>query len=192
MRKPIILIGPVCCGKSTIANLLSNKMNIPRYELDELRWEYYQEQGYDEEQASKIVREKGFPGLLAYWKPFEVYAVERVVSEYTNCVIDFGAGHSVFENEEQFNRVQKALSSVDHVILLLPSPDLDKSTKILNARFTKLLEDEIGEVDLDVLKMNENFVKHPSNSKLASATVYTEGKSPEETCEEIVQLISGE
>lgn len=32
----------------------------------------------------------------------------------------------------------------------------------------------------------EHFVKHPSNQRLAKINVYTEGKSPEETCREIM------
>lgn len=177
-------------GKSTIAKLLSERMQIPRYELDELRWDYYREHGYDVEKAAQIAEEEGMAGLLAYWKPFEVYAVERVVEEYTDGVIDFGAGHSVFENEEQFKRVQAALSPISHVILLLPCPVLERSTEILNARVAKLLEREVGVVDPNVLRANERFVKHPSNRRLANLTIYTEGKSPVETCEEIYSRIS--
>ncbi len=190
MTKTIVLIGPMCAGKSTIAKLLAEQIQIPRYELDELRWDYYREHGYDAEKAAQIAENEGMPGLLTYWKPFEVYAVERVMADYTDCVIDFGAGHSVFEKEEQFKRVQTALSSTDYVILLLPSPDLEKSTEILNARLTELLEREVGEVDPNGLQANEHFVKHPSNQRLAKLTVYTEGKSPEETCEEIYRWLS--
>jgi hypothetical protein len=29
-------------------------------------------------------------GRYAYWKPFEIYAVEQALSEYRNAIIDFG------------------------------------------------------------------------------------------------------
>ncbi len=41
----------------------------------------------------------------------------------------------------------------------------------------------------EVLAANETFVRHPANGRLAKQVVYTEGKTPEETCEEIVELI---
>jgi hypothetical protein len=106
-------------------------------------------------------------------------------------VFDFGASHSVYEKEELFSRVQNALAPFDYVILLLPSPNLDESVKILNARFSKLLEREVGKVDPKLLDLNEHFVKHPSNRQLAKMTIYTEGKFPEETCDEILEKVTG-
>ena len=37
--------------------------------------------------------------------------------------------------------------------------------------------------------MNEYFVRHPSNYRLAKLTVYTEGRSPEETRDEILERV---
>ena len=186
----IILIGPMCAGKSTIAKMLAERLGIKRYELDSLRDGYYDEIGYDRELASKIANgEEGMMGLIKYWKPFEAYAVERALSDYENCVLDFGAGHSVYEDEELFIRVQNALAPFDHVILLLPSPNPDESVEILNARFSQRLEREVGKVDTRLLGLNAHFVKHPSNHKLAKIIVYTQGKSPQETCDEILEKI---
>lgn len=186
----IILIGPMCAGKSTIAKMLAERLGIKRYELDSLRDGYYDEIGYDRELASKIANgEEGMMGLIKYWKPFEAYAVERALSEYENCVIDFGAGHSVYEDEELFIRVQNALAPFDYVVLLLPSPDLDVSVEVLNARFSQLLQREVGKVDIRLLGLNAHFVKHRSNHELAKIIVYTQGKSPQETCDEILEKI---
>lgn len=190
MNTTIILIGPMSAGKSTIAKRLAQRLGVQRYELDELRWAYYRELGYDQEVASGIARsEEGMLGLIRYWKPFEAYAVERASSEYENCVLDFGAGHSVYEDEELFARVQKALSPFDYVILLLPSPDLDQTVRILNARFSRLLREEVGEVDPELLRLNEHFVRHPSNHRLAKMTVYTGDRTPDDTCDEILAKI---
>ncbi len=186
MNTTIILIGPMSAGKSTIARLLAEKLELPRCELDKIRWGYYQEIGYDADAAAKIARsDAGMVGLLNYWKPFEAHAVERALGEYQG-VIDFGAGHSVYEDETLLARVQKALAPYPHVILLLPSPDLDESVAIVNARFSEMVKEEVGEVDAEVLKMNEQFVKHPSNHLLAKIVIYTKDKTPEETCAEIM------
>lgn len=190
MTTTIILIGPMSAGKSTIAELLAQKLGVDRVELDGLRWDYYEEIGYDKAEAARIAEsEEGMVGLLRYWKPFEAHAVERVLAEHSNCVIDFGAGHSVYEDEALFGRVQAALAPFDNVVLLLPSPDLDESTAILNARFVQLLEEEGVPVNENVLRVNEHFVKHPSNRRLATIVVYTKDRTPQETCDEIVAKI---
>ncbi len=98
MPSDIILIGPVRVGKSTLALLLAEKLGWPHVALDELRWKYYREQGYDEHLARQIRQTGGFVALVFYWKLFDAYAVERVLAEHRHCIIDFGAGHSVYES----------------------------------------------------------------------------------------------
>jgi shikimate kinase len=188
----ILLIGPMSAGKSTVGTLLADQLNLPRYSVDEFRWDYYNEIGYDEAKAAEIAKsDEGMAGLIRYWKPFEAHAVERMLSDYGRCVIDFGAGHSVYEDEALFARIQQVLEPYPYVILLLPSPDLDESVKIVNDRFMKMAQAEGETVHPDVLKVNEHFVRHPSNYKLAKLTVYTKAKAPEETCAEILLAIQG-
>ena len=182
MKKDIILIGPIHVGKSTIGELLSVKLGIPRCSMDGLRFDYYKEIGYDEELANRKSYTEGFWSLYEYWKPFEAYAVERLLSEYSNCVIDFGAGHSVYEDDALFKRVQLVLAPYQNIILLLPSSNPEESIEILNDR------DE-GLRDMTP-NINEHFIKHHSNYDFAKFIVYTKGKTPEETCEEILRLIT--
>lgn len=104
-------------------------------------------------------------------------------------MVDFGAGHSVYEDPELFARVEKALKPIKHVILILPSPDLDRSVEIVNQRFSEMLIQEVGKVDPELLNLNEHFVRHPSNSILAKKTIYTEDQTVEETCQEIIDWI---
>lgn len=192
MDKTIILIGPMSAGKSTVGRLLAEQLDIPQYALDEHRWDIYAEIGYDAERASEISRsDDGMLGLLRYWKPFEAYAVERVLVEQRDCVIDFGAGHSVYEDETLFARVQRAMAPFPNVVLLLPSPDLDRSVAIVNARFAQMLEKEGVPPDPAILEVNAHFVRHSSNARLAKIVVYTEGKTPEETCAEILSAVAG-
>ena len=192
MEKTIILIGPMMAGKSTVGRLLSERLGLEQFVLDDLRWDYFNEIGYDEEEARRIATsEAGMLGLLVYWKPFEVHAVERALADHSGCIIDFGAGYTVQKDADLFGRVEHALAPYKHVILLLPSPDPDESIAILNERMAALLraENQPEERIPDVLKANEEFVRHPANGRLAKQVVYTEGKTPEETCTEIVRLI---
>lgn len=191
---PVILIGPMSAGKSTIAELLAQELGLPRHGLDDVRWDYYAEVGYDSQYAKKLAEEEGPGALLNYWKPFEAHAVERVLQEYADGVVDFGAGHSVHEDPALFARVQRAMAPYPHIILLLPSPDLDESVAILNERLAKMLVEQAGfeEAHPEVLAANETFIRHPSNFQLARLIVYTRDRSPQETTEEIIRWLQSD
>jgi adenylate kinase family enzyme len=184
MPKDIILIGPVRVGKSTVGKLLSERLQLPQVSLDELRWEYYQEIGYDPDLAQKIRETGGFVALVFYWKLFDAYAVERVLADHRGCVFDFGAGHSMYESTEMFERVKKTLAPYPNIILLLPSPDVDESVRILNERTRDLLG-SFGQG----FNWHEYFLGQEKYYKLAKHIVYTQGKTPEETCDEIMGLV---
>jgi shikimate kinase len=181
MRTEIILIGPVGSGKSTQGKLLAEKLGIPQCPMDQKRWAYYKEIGYDEELARQLGEKEGFEGVYRYWKAFEIYAVERLLAEHQDCVIDFGAGHSVYEDDSLFARARQALAPFANIVLLLPSPDLDESVRILRER--------TGGGGGDGLDFDEHFTKHHSNHDLATIVVYTEGKTPEETRDEILSRV---
>ncbi|MCD6425736.1 MAG: hypothetical protein J7L35_09560 [Anaerolineales bacterium] len=176
-------------GKSTLAKKLAKKLGVPRIELDEVRQRFNNEIGYDEKFASEIVGTEGMMGLIKYWKPFDAHTVERALKEYENCVMDFGAGHSVYEDQELFQRVEKALKPHKFVIQILPSPDQDRSVEIVNQRFSDLLLNEVGKIDEELLALNEHFVRHPSNGLLAKKTFFTEGKSAKATAQEILDWV---
>ncbi len=179
--KNIILIGPIRVGKSTIARLLSEKLGIPRCPMDQLRWKYYHEIGYDEQKVRMIGEQEGFLAVYNYWKVFEAYSVVRLLSEVEDCIIDFGAGHSVYEENELFIQVDEALKPFQHVILLLPSNDPEESIRILNERTGGFIRNGFD--------FHKHFVTHPSNYKLAKHIIYTKEKSPEEVCEEIIHHV---
>lgn len=181
MKSDIILIGPIGAGKSTVGSILASKLGLSQCSMDERRWDYYQEIGYDEELAKQKREIEGFLGIYQYWKPFEAYAVERLLSEYQQCVIDFGAGHSVYEDAALFQRVKQVLSPYPNVVLLIPSPNLDESVKILNQRNQYVPDGKPN--------INEHFVRHNSNYQLAKFTAYTKDKTPQETCDDILKLI---
>jgi len=193
MYSSIILIGPIRAGKTVIAGLLGEKHGMPHVSLDDERWKYYNEIGYDEAEVSRIAKsDDGILALLDYWKPFEAYSVERVLADHPDSVIDFGAGHSVYEDEALFARVQHALAPYPNVTLLLPSPNLEESVSILNERFSRLLAEDVGEIDPRLLEVNARFVRHPSNFTLAKLVVYTNNKTPDETCAEIIRQLRAE
>ena len=177
-KRDIVLIGPMGVGKSTIGKLLASHLKLPQRSMDEYRWDYYKEIGYDHEHVKKLDQTEGTFGVYRYWKPFEIHAVERLLEEHSNCVIDFGAGHSVYEDDAYLQRAKDALKPFQYVILLLPSPDKTLCLKCLNG------DESDGDAEL-----NRHFIEHKSNYELATHIVYTEGAKPDETLAEVLTLI---
>lgn len=174
----IILIGAMGAGKSSIGKLLAQKLQLPQVSMDRLRWDYYQQAGWSEEKQKEIAGKEGFAGVYRYWEQFDLYAVERLLKEHHNCVIDFGAGHSIYEEQEDLERACELLAPYTNVVLLLPSPDLAESIAILEKR---------NQLIINGMDANRFFITHPSNRELAKFVVYTKGKTPVETRDEILK-----
>jgi shikimate kinase len=184
MRDEVILIGPVGAGKSTQGRLLAERLELPQYSMDELRWNYYDAAGYNDALARRIWEAGGFMALYWYWKPFEIDSLERLLAEHHDCVFDLGAGHSVYEHSAFFERAERALAPFRHVVLLLPSPDETRSIEHLRLRAR-----DTTEID-SPFDFIAHFVRHRSNRALAKHVVYTEDKSLEETRDEILLLVA--
>ena len=190
MNPTIILIGPLGIGKSTVGRLLAKKLGLPQCSLDDVRWGYFEEIDYDKELAARLFQTgKDIPEKLSYSKPFEVHAIERALADHSHSVIDFGASNSVYEEEALLTRVEEALEPYPNVILLLPSADPDESAQILSARLTQIVKAKGEEINHELFELNEYFIKHLSNHRLAKSVIYTKGNTPEEICDEILGML---
>lgn len=179
---PVILIGPVNAGKSTIGALLAERLGVGRASLDELCFDYFTEAGYNPEVAREHFERGGQAGAEEYMVRFYPHAVDRILAGYPETVIDFGAGHTVYDDPEQLGRVKRALAPYPNIVLLLPSPDSNESIRILNGRESNPYP--------EVVALNEYFVRHHSNRRLATIEIYTERKTPHETCDEIIKRLN--
>ncbi len=81
----------------------------------------------------------------------------------------------MYEDIHLFKKVSHILEKYPNVILQLPTEDKDQSMKILSERTD--------------FEHNDLFVYSSCNEKLAKIVVYTEGKSPEETCDEVIKMM---
>jgi shikimate kinase len=185
----IILIGPSGAGKSTLGKLLSVKLNLPALELDNLRWAYHDELGYDRDKAAQLRHEQGFVALVDYWGQFAVYALERVLQDYpAGHVISTGAGNVVYTNAEYSARAKKALEPYPYVVLLMPSPDADESIEICKARIVAENPD-MADTQGGPLAVNASFIRRPDYHEMATLTIYNGAQTPAETCDAVLRAI---
>lgn len=185
-RSEIVLIGPVGAGKSTVGEILAARLGLPVRQLDLVTWEYAAEYGFGSEEFSRAIQEEGFLAADRRLHHALEYALERFLAEHRDCIFDLGAGHPHHEDEELNARARAALAPFEHVILILPSPDLDASVQTLKERNRR---ERRGSWLMDERDYFEHWVKDPQFHQLATATVYTDGKTPEETADEILRVM---
>lgn len=165
----IILIGPMETGKSTVAKLLENQIEgMHRISLDN-------------KDLLKMLYEK--ERKFRDFKNFEFMLTETVLSSLKKpYIIDFGAGHSVYEDKNLREQMKKMCAQFKNIILLLPSMDKEKSREVLAER---------RKIKLGSHKDQDNwhFITSPNNYELATNTLYEENKTPEDISREILQLV---
>lgn len=183
MEANILLIGPMGAGKGTLAALLAERLGRQRVELDELRWAYFAEIGFDQAVQRDIGEREGIAGVLRYWQPFEVHAVERVLADYAGTVIDFGGGYTIQSDPTLRTRVRRALAGQPLVFLLLPSPDLDETVRILRERTAGQAPDDFD--------FATHAADHIATADLATRVIYTAARTPEQSRDEIVAVLRG-
>ncbi|HEX3813067.1 MAG TPA: hypothetical protein VHX59_09520, partial [Mycobacteriales bacterium] len=182
-RAPIVLIGPACAGKSTQAGLLAVALGWPRASLDDLIWQYCADAGYSRTDFERTRTTNGaslarrpLPALFAN-------GVERIVREHPGKVIDLGAGHTHLTDATLRARLRRALAGCPNVVLLLPAPDPEVSIRILKMRSLHTRGHDWVRDGHDHIA---RWVSQSPNSELATRTVYTDGKTPEQTRDEIL------
>lgn len=181
MNDNIIIIGPIGVGKSTVAPEVARRTVKEHINMDALRERIYALTDFSEELAEKAYDNGGIIGWHDYQKPYELFAVKMILEQHTNAVIEFGGGQSVYTEATQAATFLSLIKDEPFVVLMLPCEDFTRSAKILGDR-AKNVEEKI---------LNDIFIPSETNKKAAKYVVYTEGKTPEETIDEIVDIYLG-
>ena len=178
--EPIILIGPIGAGKTTIGKLLAGKLSIPFYSLDEEEKQYTIPLGYSDKQYDLIKEQKGPFPAYEYARGFFDEALIRFLEAHDDGVFDLGGGHPVVQDAQKQQRINALLKPYSNIILLMPMENLDESLTILRKR---------NEITDEIPDFNTLYFKDRTFWDLAKFVVYTEGKTPEETCGEVLEKL---
>jgi shikimate kinase len=191
MKLPIIIIGPMHAGKSTIANLLAKKLSLPETSVDAIALEYYIKHGINQKKMEEVMKSDNFHDYVDYMRPYELSAVLDMVNDFPDTIISFGAGHSYFMQKKDIEQILSIKKQTPNIFLLLPSKDKEETRKILELRMN---EDRKGKMSDERLhtrnEVNTSFINSESNFLLADRIIYTDGKTPEQCCEEIIELLN--
>ncbi len=99
MNTSILILGPMGVGKSTLAQGLSKKLDMPRCCVDQVQWEYFPSLGFDQERAKHLILTDQI-AFQEYSAPFLLSVVEKALQEHPDHIIDFGAGHAAYDEPE--------------------------------------------------------------------------------------------
>ncbi len=162
---PVAFVGPMGAGKSATARALARRVGVRLVPLDAIRWYYHLTDGFD---FAADPAGLDFTAVVRHWEPFSIAAVERVVAEFPDGVIDFGAGHAHYEDPERVRRLEVALAAVPNVVLILPSADPDEADAICRARD----QARLGPAwDPSRAEVNARFVRSACFRRVATHTV---------------------
>jgi shikimate kinase len=181
MKGPIILIGPIGAGKSTIGGMLAKELALPSFSLD-AEEHLAASVGYDVERYHQMEEEQGLLEAYHYRRGFYDRLVPLFLEAHAEGVLDLGGGHVIVPDPLKQETIKKALEPYEHVFFLMPTPDPDESIKILRQR-NQLKDDEPDLNELYFQNGNRTFWE------IAKHVIYTHGKTPEETCAEVLSLL---
>lgn len=182
----MILIGPAAAGKSTLGNGLALATGRSFVDVDALGESYYAEVGWSMDKLRTRIQAVGRVAAEQEWEPARAHAVERIVADYPGAIISLGAGHSHYTQSELFQRVLAALRPVGHVVLVLPSPDHERSVQVLRRR--SLASKGTDWISGDGHDFLFQWVHDPGNRVLATTVLYTEGEEPAESISRLLTM----
>ena len=171
LSNSIIFIGPMGSLKSSTSSVVNSVLNMPKISLDdrETLKEYYNKRSEFED-----------------FKDFEFYLSSSVLTNLkVPAIIDFGAGHSVYEDPIMFYEFQKLMSRFSNVVYLIPSLDKEESIQILNERLLERNPNESPET----FNANKHFINMPCNEGVSTIREVTGSKDIQEICDEVISKI---
>ena len=171
--KKIVLLGYMGCGKSTIANNLSEKTSLPFLDLDH----------YIEETTNMSIKELFEKRGEVYFRKLEHDAFKTLLDEEKTIILGLGGGTPCYANNHEF------LQRPDVVSIYLKA-----SVATLFERLSRNKSKRPLIANLNDAELNEFIAKHLFDRSYyynqAKYKVAVDGKTIDETVEDILALLA--
>lgn len=188
MKLPIILIGPMYAGKSTIGALLAEQLSLPHISVDEIAAEYYRRSGASADTIREAQETLDADRYFELMHPFEIQAALAICTDHPDAVISFGAGHAYATTDEELDQLLILTQLTPNILLLMPSPDPSISERTLAERMEQ--DTELSASTLPSKKaLNRRFLEGASFASITRKTVYTQGHTPRETAALVADML---
>jgi shikimate kinase len=181
LMKPIIFIGPIGAGKSTLSKMIAEELSLPSFSLD-AEEHLATSVGYDVKRYEQMQEEQGLLDAYEYRRSFYDRLVPLFLASHDHGVLDLGGGHPIVPDRIKQETIKRVLEPYENIVLLMPTSNSAESIKILRKR-NQLADDEPDLNELYFHNGNRTFWE------IAKFPVYTEGKTPEQTHAEILKLL---
>jgi shikimate kinase len=181
----VLLIGPVCAGKTSVLPFVATGLGTSGVDLDEVAETYYEEVGFGRSRLQEVGAQLGDLGAFRWWQGGHPHAVRRVLEDHRSAVIALGAGHTVFADPALQAEVRELLRP-HTVVLLLPSPDLEESVRVVRQR---ALDARGMSWIMDGHDVIDEWIKGPQNAQLADVTVFARDRSPAKIADEVLARV---
>ncbi len=185
---PLVLIGPVCVGKSIAGRLAAERLGREFLEADDQAQQVYERGGWT---GARFADLNSRHGAEAAYADFEVFVADTAVTVLAGrpaAVVAMGAGHTHYRTEQQGRRVRQALADARaRVCLLLPHEDPDSCVRLLRGRALRDRNDDFVRGDRDLLS---EWVRSSQNRELAHTTIITRGQTPRQTAAHLAAQVA--
>lgn len=185
--RPVVLIGPVCVGKSVAGALVAERLGREFIEADWVSSQVYAERGWSPARFAELKARRGADAAYDDFEEFVAATARQVLYRCPEAVIAMGAGHTHYRNARRHEDVVATFESVRATaVLLLPSADPVDAVRQLRERALRDRADDFRRDDRDLLA---EWVHSQQNRRLAAHTVITAGRTPVETADEIIEFV---
>lgn len=182
----LTLIGPAGAGKSTLGRLLAAEAGKEFVDIDIAGRPYYLEKGWPVHRIYEESDRFGWVATERAWEEARAHAVAGVLAQATGGVVALGAAHTSYTRDELFAQAKHAVAASAHVLWVEPHHELDRSLALLRRR--NVQERNINYV-FDGHDMLAEWLTDQRSKSLATAVHYTQGLTPQQSIQEVIQIL---
>jgi len=183
---PIVLIGPMAAGKTTLSRALSSRLGLPYAPLDWVGFHAMVRDGLD---VRAYEAAPSWAEQHAIRLPHLIAAAEGAVRDFPKFLLDFGAGHAHFDPPEEQARLAAVLGPLPNVFLILPTLDLDRAEAICLERDQARWAKHGHDWEETRAPFHRTYVRSACFRQVAKHTILTEGREIQACVDEMLGLL---